>query len=339
MNNIKSFDLFQKITTKEIIQPTITGALISILGICLIFFLILKETIDYMSPTLKKETLIYQDKLTTEKIKVNFSMKFFDLPCPIISIDQEDTVGAHYVNIIDNIEKIRFTKENKKIIGNYSPFNLDIVQKSIKNGEACYVNGHITINKAPGDIHFSFHEFRNVWEFLVERPEYYSKINLSHKIYSLSFGDKKINSEILEKFGLNDYTQHFMGSEISMPDYIHNDGIKYNYDYYIKLIPHVFVDEVMGKEYFTYQYSLSHKKNIVEEVEIEMPIVKIDYDISPITLKITLHKKHFTKFLIHICALVGGVFVVFSIFNSIIVYLFLDNSMLIEDKHKPNWDK
>jgi hypothetical protein len=104
------------------------------------------------------------------------------------------------------------------------------------------------------------------------------------------------------------------------------DGKFYNFDYYIKLIPHLFVDEIYNKEYEAYSYSISYKSKIIEGEE-EMPIIMINYDMSPITMKITLHKKSLGKFSIHICAIFGGVFVMFSIINSLLL------SLLGENKH------
>ena len=174
-----------------------------------------------------------------------------------------------------------------------------------------------------------------MWEYLVLKADHYAKINLDHTFYSLSFGEKEIKTEILEKFGMNKYTEHFLHHQISSYRSVPNDKNKFNFDYYIKIIPNIFIDEVSNKEYFTYQFSLSHKKKEVEEIENEMPIVMMHYDISPITIKTTLHKKHFMKFLIHICAIVGGVFVVFSLIDSIIFYLFLDcESSNGKDKHR-----
>ena len=338
MSSIKSFDLFQKVTSKELIKSTLTGALISSIGGCLIFFLIYLEVMEYLTPLIKKETIIYQDQAMSENIKVNFSLKFLNLPCPIMSIDQEDQIGVHNLNIQDNLQKIRFTKDNKKIIGSYSPSNLDQIENSIEDHEACYISGFLLINKAAGNIHFSFHDFRDQWEYLVLQPDRYAKINLDHTFYSLSFGEKEIKTEILEKFGMNKYTEHFLHHQIASYRSVPNDKTKFNYDYYIKIIPNIFIDEISNKEYFTYQFSLSHKKNEVEEIENEMPIVKMHYDISPITIKTTLHKKHFMKFLINICAIVGGVFVVFSLIDSLIFYLFVD-IVSSNEKEKNGWEK
>ncbi len=51
----------------------------------------------------------------------------------------------------------------------------------------------------------------------------------------------------------------------------------------------------------------------------EMPIVIFHYDLSPITMKFTLQRKSFAHTLTHICAIVGGVYVIFSILNRILL--------------------
>jgi hypothetical protein len=232
------------------------------------------------------------------------------------------------MDIIDTITKTRLDSNNNKILGTFVPYKTDLMEKAILSKETCHIKGYLTISKAPGDIHISFHPFQNVWEYLSRSDcKVNGRFSLSHQFFSLTFGDSNLNQQILDIFGENEHTQKFSNHQdykTTFPKFDYevdssNKITMFNYDYYIKLIPHLFIDEVSGKEYSAYQYSLSYKSRPTEEEE--MPIIMINYDYSPITMKITLKKKSFSNFLIHICAIVGGVYVIFSIFNRIVIIL------------------
>jgi hypothetical protein len=321
MKNMKSFDFFQKITVEGLNNATVSGAIISLTATLLMIFLLIKEIIAYCTPIINKQTIVYHDP-NGGKIKANFSIKIFNAPCPIVSIDQEDTIGSHVMDIKENLEKVRMGKDNNKIVGTFIPYKTELLEKSIKDEEGCYIKGFIPINKVPGDIHISFHNFREVWEYLknnLDNNNLFKRLKLNHKLLSLSFGDKEITQQILNRFGLNEFTNSFTYNQLPSYEKIemgHKD-VKYNYNYYIKLIPHIFVDEFHGEEFIAYEYSLAHKTSNVESEE-EMPIILIDYDISPIAIKITLEKKLFSRFLVNVCAIVGGIFVMFSILNKLI---------------------
>lgn len=330
MKGLQSFDLFQKVSVENVVKPTLTGSIISISAIILIFILIIQELRDYFSPSIKKDSVILQDNQDQATIDMNFSLKLYNIPCAMLSMDQEDLIGAHKLDIKNTITKTRMDKNNEKILGSYIPYKTDLMEKSILAGESCFINGHLPIGKAPGDIHLSFHPYREVYDFLTRtESKVKDKFSLSHRFLFLNFGDKKLNEKIVSIFGENEHTQLLSSSRDHMVDYPNfdtqyipsdpNSIQKFNYDYYIKLIPHIFYHESKDEEYEAYQFAISFKSRPTEEDE--MPIIMINYDHSPITMKITLKKKYISTFLIHICAIIGGVYAMFSILNRILLNL------------------
>jgi hypothetical protein len=75
------------------------------------------------------------------------------------------------------------------------------------------------------------------------------------------------------------------------------------------------VDENWGSTYYAYSFSLSSKSTPFDPNYDEMPIVTIRYEFSPIMMKVTHLKRDYLHFLTHVSAIIGGVFVVFSIIN------------------------
>ncbi len=314
MKSIKSFDLYQKVSVQNLQEQTTTGGFVSISAILLIIFLLIKELHSFLTPSIKKEPIIFNHIQSDPFINANFSMKI-NCPCSIIAVDQETLIGAHVMDIKEGIQKVRMDRQGQIIKGSYVPHQTDSIQKSFKENESCYVNGFVKIRKAPGDIHFSFHPFREVWEYQ-KNQGFNSSLILDHKILSFTFGQKNENEEILKIFGENENTKMLLSHQVAFPEYRNHTDLR-KFDYYMKLIPHIFYEERSGRKISAYQYSLSYKSQVIDS-EDEMAIIMINYDMSPITMKITLQNKKLSNFIIHICAIVGGVVTFFALANKLL---------------------
>ena len=80
MSMIRKFDFFQKISVDNVTQPTLVGSLLSLSAISLIFFLLIKEVLFFMTPSIRKESIVLQDKDQKTKIDVNLNIKFPNVP-------------------------------------------------------------------------------------------------------------------------------------------------------------------------------------------------------------------------------------------------------------------
>jgi hypothetical protein len=83
----------------------------------------------------------------------------------------------------------------------------------------------------------------------------------------------------------------------------------YNYYKFLKLVPHVFVDATKSgheRDYSTWSYSLTQNKKENEEIRAQR--IEITFEFSPLTMQITRSNNQLSKFLISLCAIVGGVF-------------------------------
>ena len=96
-----------------------------------------------------------------------------------------------------------------------------------------------------------------------------------------------------------------------------------HYFKFVSIVPHVFVDEsVAGKEvdYKSYSYALSENKK--DEVDDEaLTMVWFIFEFSPVSMLITKSSNTLARFLINICAIVGGVFIVFGFVNTFLLGL------------------
>jgi len=85
-----------------------------------------------------------------------------------------------------------------------------------------------------------------------------------------------------------------------------------DYFYFLKLVPHVFVDEIYNQEFRSYSYSLNHNSKSSQN---GLGLINMIYDFTPVNMKITKQQRDLPKFLVSLCAIVGGVFVIFGLVN------------------------
>jgi len=92
----------------------------------------------------------------------------------------------------------------------------------------------------------------------------------------------------------------------------------WHYFYFVKAVPHIFKDsqkEDYPLNWDSWSYSLTSNKIASEDgtsVEIRLSFL-------PISVVLERSANSFAKFLIHLCAIVGGVFVVFGIINGFLL--------------------
>uniref|UniRef100_T1IQS3 Endoplasmic reticulum vesicle transporter C-terminal domain-containing protein n=1 Tax=Strigamia maritima TaxID=126957 RepID=T1IQS3_STRMM len=165
MIDVRRFDIYRKIP-KDLTQPTITGAIISICCCCFITLLFASEFYNYINPVIVSE--LYVDSIGNEedKILVRLNITLPKLKCDAIGLDIQDDLGRHEVGFVENIEKIK-----------------------IQN-DGCQFNGRFYINKVPGNFHVSTHS-------ATEQPDV---INMEHHIQEVSFGERILNSNVPGSF-------------------------------------------------------------------------------------------------------------------------------------------
>lgn len=331
MNSLRSLDFFQKISVDNITKPTIVGSILSISAITIISFLLIREIFDLFTPYISRDSHVIQDHDHKTKINVNINIKFPNIPCNLISVDQEDSIGNHRMDISDTLTKQYVDSNGQTYFYDKNTINnsLENLYDALINNRGCVIEGYIPISKVPGDIHISFHNYGILYSILKqERKDLFLKLSMNHKISSLTFGEVAYNQRLLSRFGyaekkkskLTSKNDNNFNHNKNLPSY-ENEKSKNNYDYFIKLIPHYFEDNIYSTVHTGYQFSMTSKSRTFDAESEKMPIVLINYDFSPISMVLKLESKSLLHFLTHVCAIVGGVYVIFSILNRFFVSL------------------
>jgi len=177
-----------------------------------------------------------------------------------------------------------------------------------QSGEGCQVYGYLLVNKVAGNFHFapgkSFQQHHmHVHDM---QPFRNLKFNLSHTVNRLSFG-KEFPGIINPLDG------------VRKEDEREADGAGM-YQYFVKIVPTTY--ESIGEPLLnTNQFSVTeHFKPISKDGGHGLPGVFFLYELSPIMVKFTESRKSFAHFLTGVCAIIGGVFTVAGLVDSLIYH-------------------
>ncbi|CAL1544392.1 unnamed protein product [Lymnaea stagnalis] len=153
--DIRRFDIYRKVP-KDLTQPTLTGALISICSCLFMTFLFISELRDYLTVDVQSVLSVEDPVKHSEKIPVFINLTLPNMPCEYIGLDIQDDMGRHEVGFRDNTHK--------------DPVN---------EAKGCRFESHFLINKVvPGNFHISTHSSHS-------QPD---NPDMTHIVHKLRFG-------------------------------------------------------------------------------------------------------------------------------------------------------
>lgn len=177
-----------------------------------------------------------------------------------------------------------------------------------QQGEGCEVYGYLEVNKVAGNFHFapgkSFQQHHMHVHDL--QPLKWAEFNISHTVVRLSFG--KEYPGIVNP--LDGVVKEEMGGA----------GM---FQYFVKVVPTIY-SGLDGIVINTNQFSVTeHYRQLSTKGETGghgLPGVFFMYDLSPIMVMFTEKQRSFAHFLTSVCAIVGGVFTVAGIVDSLVYH-------------------
>ncbi|XP_053382292.1 endoplasmic reticulum-Golgi intermediate compartment protein 3-like isoform X1 [Mercenaria mercenaria] len=174
-----------------------------------------------------------------------------------------------------------------------------------QQNEGCNVYGYIEVNKVGGNFHMapgkSFQQHHVHVHDLQALGG--AKYNTTHTIHHLSFGEEypgKVNP--LDGLVQVDDTTQMM------------------FQYFIKIVPTTYTS-VDGMTVATNQFSATkHSKVIGILGDSGLPGMFVTYELSPMMVKYTEKRRSFMHFLTGVCAIIGGIFTVAGLIDSMIYH-------------------
>jgi len=311
-SRLKAFDVYRKLP-QDLTEPTMSGAIVSIISTLLMLILFLTEFNEFLKVQTVSEMFIDINR-GGEKLLVNIDLVMTKMPCDITSLDAQDVMGSHHVNVGNNLIKRRLDKEGRKI-EDYkhedgdTNLNFERAKKAFADQESCQIIGSFEVNKVPGNFHVSSHAYPDKLPHLFQ-DNGINTIDVSHKINHVSFGDDKDLKTIKSTFDKG-VLNPLDGVEKTKPDNLKTVGVMHQY--YISVVPTTYED-LSKKQVFVHQFTA----NSNELQTHTLPALFFRYDLSPVTVKFSLSKESFFRFLVQICAIIGGIFTVAGIIDTIV---------------------
>uniref|UniRef100_A0A8C5QGU2 Endoplasmic reticulum-Golgi intermediate compartment protein n=1 Tax=Leptobrachium leishanense TaxID=445787 RepID=A0A8C5QGU2_9ANUR len=185
-----------------------------------------------------------------------------------------------------------------------------------QKNEGCELYGFLEVNKVAGNFHFapgkSFQQSHVHGEWLLFLFFGISNsiglngnpINMTHHIKHMSFGrDYPGLVNPLDGTSINAIQASMM------------------FQYFVKIVPTIYV-KVDGEVLRTNQFSVTRHEKIANGLigDQGLPGVFVLYELSPMMVKLTEKHRSFTHFLTGVCAIIGGVFTVAGLIDSLIYH-------------------
>ncbi|KAL3863877.1 hypothetical protein ACJMK2_005604 [Sinanodonta woodiana] len=185
--DVRRFDIYRKIP-KDLTQPTLTGAVVSICSMLFIAFLFISELTLFLTHDIISELTVEDPVRYSEKIPVFANVTILNTKCDFLGIDIQDDMGRHEVGFRDNTQKF--------------PANED---------KGCRIESHFLVNKVPGNFHLSTHSAQ-------DQPQ---SMDMTHIIHQIRFGMEMTKGiEVKGSFNPLENVDKSNGNAIGTHDYI-----------------------------------------------------------------------------------------------------------------------
>lgn len=179
-------------------------------------------------------------------------------------------------------------------------------QFEVQKNEGCQIYGYLEVSKVAGNFHIApGKSFQKQHVHVHDLQAFGSKtFNLSHEIRFLSFGTP-----------LPGVINPLDGTNVT------SDAHSLMYQYFVKIVPSVY-KKLSGGLVWSNQYSFTQHQRPVRQLSGEhgLPGFFVLYELSPMLIQYTEKRRSFMHFLTGVCAIIGGVFTVAGLIDSLVYH-------------------
>jgi len=177
-------------------------------------------------------------------------------------------------------------------------------QKHARAGpEGCMVAGLLKVKKVPGNFHINLYD--------KQFSQNHELINATHYIDNLWFGEP-LNYQMFSSLPKG-VQQEIAAQRLEGKAFVATRK-NHTYVHYLKLVTSTY-KKPSRRDIHLYKYS-AHSNEYQETDDV--PSVMIRYDLSPMSVVVTESYKPFYHFVTNACAIIGGVFTVIGLVDSIV---------------------
>ena len=185
------------------------------------------------------------------------------------------------------------------------------------NNYGCNVNGYVLVHKVAGNLHVAVG--RGTTDYRGQHihqydPKVGGKFNASHTIHSLIIGDEQ--------------TPYQLSPLSNVQQISEAGGPALAFYYNLRIIPTTLLAADRKTQVNTYQYSqMNEVRKVINEVgKVRgLPGFFLNYEFSPFMVKVNENTVPFLQFITGLCAIIGGVFTIAGVLDSLLYALVGDH--------------
>ncbi|XP_062018188.1 protein disulfide-isomerase 5-3-like [Rosa rugosa] len=171
----------------------------------------------------------------------------------------------------------------------------------------CRIEGYVRVKKVPGSLIISAHSGTHSFDA--------SQMNMSHYISHLSFGRTiapKVMSDVKRLIPYLGRSHERLNGRSFIN---HRDiGANVTIEHYLQIVK---TEVITGRSHkLIEEYEYTAHSSLIESLNI--PVAKFHFELSPMQVLVTENEKSFSHFITNVCAIIGGVFTVAGILDSIL---------------------
>ncbi|XP_046739465.1 endoplasmic reticulum-Golgi intermediate compartment protein 2 [Diprion similis] len=348
---VKELDGFPKVPDTYVKQSAVGGTF-SVLSFCLIAYLVIAET-QYFLDTRLQFKFEPDNDFIDAKLKVNIDITVA-MPCSRVGADILDSTNQNLMgfgtleeedtwweltpeqrNHFDSLKYMNsYLREEYHAVHEllWKSNQLSLLSDMPKRNnypnhtpDACRIYGSLDVNKVAGNFHITAGKSLSlprghihISAFMTERD-----YNFTHRINRFSFGEPS-------------------------PGVIHplegdekiSDRSMMLYQYFVEVVP-TDVRNLL-RSYKTYQYSVKDHQRPIDHHKGShgIPGIFFKYDMSALKVKVTQQRDSIFRFLVKLCATVGGIFVTNGLLNNLVqVFWYLITCQFLKNQDPRNEEK
>ena len=291
VKNLLRFDVFRVVQDRDrhLTPATQSGALLSVVTISLVALLTLSETFSFFSVDIRSSMFVDKNEMKLET--VHFNMTFTNIHCHHLVMEAFDP--QTHQPLVDQMKTVHLLKERtlkespSVIVGEYIP----AIGKS-SDDEGCRVSGSIQIDKVPGNFYIAARHDVN--------PNVMNIVS-DHIIHEFWLGDERLDFK-------HDHIPETMANALGGLQHRKEDPPHTLYQYFLQVVPTYFRDERTDETTkIGYQYTATFSKAHADNVP---PGVYFRHQHTPFAIEYRFRYQSWSHFLVHVSAIVGGVYTV-----------------------------